>query len=177
MTGGEKVNDLLERLHAMIEGARWLPLGADKCLIDRGAALDLLDEARSMFPQELAEAERLVAARSDFIANAKHEAESVRRAAEERSRQLVDDQEVLRMARAQSRELLVTAETRAEELRRAVTEYVDDALRKTEDALSSSLGEIRGLRARFSRAAASGAPPAEPAPEMPDFDFDIDIDA
>ncbi|MDR2615232.1 MAG: hypothetical protein LBC28_01495, partial [Oscillospiraceae bacterium] len=82
MTGGEKVNDLLERLHAMIESARWVPFGADKCLIERGAALDLLDEARSMFPQELAEAERLVAARSDFIANAKHEAESVRRAAE-----------------------------------------------------------------------------------------------
>jgi vacuolar-type H+-ATPase subunit H len=129
-----------------------------------------------MFPQELAEAERLVAARSDFIANAKHEAESVRRAAEERSRQLVDEQEVLRMARAQSRELLVSAETRAEELRRAVTEYADDALRRTEDALSAALGEMKNLRTRFSRAVIdSAAPTAEYNSEPPDFDIDIDL--
>ncbi|MDR0446439.1 MAG: hypothetical protein LBH17_05335 [Oscillospiraceae bacterium] len=168
----------------MIESAKWVPLGADKCIIDRGAALDILDEARSMFPQELAEAERLVAARSDFIANAKHEAEAVRRAAEERSRQLVDEQEVLRMARAQSRELLVNAETRADELRRAVTEYTGEALRKTENALSSALEETRDLRTRFSRAltdSATPVPPAAGAPVDDDFmpdisEFDIDID-
>ncbi|MDR1329367.1 MAG: hypothetical protein LBK23_07180, partial [Oscillospiraceae bacterium] len=152
MAGGEKVNDLLEQLHAMIESAKWVPLGADKCLIDRGAALDLLDEARSMFPQELAEAERLVAARSDFIANAKHEAEAVRRAAEERSRQLVDEQEVLRMARVQSRDMLVTAETNAAELRRTVTEYADNTLHSIEQALSAALDDMKNLRLRFSRA-------------------------
>ncbi|NLB28706.1 MAG: hypothetical protein GX823_00535 [Clostridiales bacterium] len=172
MNGGERVSDLLEQLHMMIQSAKWIPIGADKCIIDRGAALDLIDEARSMFPQELDEAQRLVAARSEFIANAKREAEAVRRAAEERSRQLVDEQEVLRIAKAQSHDMLVSAEAGVESLRRAVTEYVDTTLQRTEESLAAALDEMQNSRARF-----HGALNGEPFPQPADTDeYDIDID-
>ena len=172
MTGGERVSDLLEQLQMMIQSAKWIPIGADKCVIDRGAALDLLSEAQSMFPQELAEAQRLVAARSEFIANAKREAETVRRAAEERSRQLVDEQEVLRIARAQSQDLIASAEANAETLRRTVNEYVDTTLRRTEESLTVALDEMKNSRARF-RGAFNGAPQERPV-DADEYDIDID---
>ena len=177
MNGGERVSDLLEQLRVMIQNAKWIPIGADKCVIDRGAALDLLDEAQSMFPQELSEAQRLVAARSEFIANAKREAETVRRAAEERSRQLVDEQEVLRLAKAQSQELIATADANAETLRRTVNEYVDTTLRRTEESLAAALDEMHNSRARF-HGALNGMPPAErPEERTVEVDeYDIDID-
>lgn len=162
MTGGERVSDLLDQLRVMIESARWIPIGADKCVIDRGAALDLLDEARSSFPQELAEAERLVEARSDFIANAKREADTIRHNAEERSRQLVDEQEVLRIAKVESRDLLVSAETKAENLRRSVTDYVDEMLRTSVTTLSTALDELQNTRTRFTSAAGSANAAAAP---------------
>ena len=159
----------------MIQSAKWIPIGADKCVIDRGAALDMIDEALSMFPQELGEAQRLVAARSEFIANAKREAETVRRAAEERSRQLVDEQEVLRLAKAQSQEMIASAETNAESLRRAVNDYVDTTLRRTEESLSAALDEMHNSRARF-HGALNGAPPPEQERNEEIDEYDIDID-
>jgi len=185
MPSGERVADLLEQLRVMIQSARWIPIGADKCVIDRGAALDLIDEARASFPQEIAEAERLVSARSDFIANAKREADTIRRAAEERSRQLVEEQEVLRIAKAESRDLLASAEAKAENLRRSVTDYVDEMLRGSVSALSDSLDKIEQTRSRFTQVAGVPADsypadelPAEELPPLePELEGEFDPDA
>ena len=150
---GVRVQELLEQLHSMITDAWGVPLGAEKCVIERDKALDLLDEIRREFPTEIAEAKRLVDARAEFINNAKREAEHIRKAAEERARQLIDEQEVARVARARSKELLSTAESTSTELRRVANEYVDDAMRRTEDALAAALDEIRQSRSKFRSAA------------------------
>ena len=76
-----RIPELLEMLYAMISEAWGLPLGAEKCVIERDKALDLLDEIRAAFPTEIAEAKRLLDARADFINNAKREAEAIRRTA------------------------------------------------------------------------------------------------
>ncbi|MDR2356502.1 MAG: hypothetical protein LBD92_00235 [Oscillospiraceae bacterium] len=149
MSSGNRVQELLDELHAMITEAWGIPLGAEKCVIERNKALDLLDDIRAQFPQELAEAKRLVEARTEFIGNAKREAEAVRKAAEDRARQLVDEQEVLRIAQTRSAEMLSSAERSSAELRRAANEYIDDALRHTEDVLASALTEMRESRAKF----------------------------
>ena len=148
-----RIPELLEMLHAMISEAWGLPLGAEKCVIERDKALDLLDEIRAAFPTEIAEAKRLLDARADFINNAKREAEAIRRTAEERARQLIDEQEVSRIARAKSNEMISHAESSTTELRRVANEYVDDAMQRTEEALATALGEIRESRARFRQAA------------------------
>ena len=151
--------ELLEMLHTMITEAWGLPLGAEKCVIERDKALDLLDEVRAQFPTEIAEAKRLIDARTDFINNARREAEAIRRTAEEKAKQLIDEQEIIRIARARSNELLNAAETATNELRRVANEYVDDAMQRTEEALASALDELRQSRSRFKQAARSIDPP------------------
>lgn len=142
-------------LSTMVTEAWGVPLGNDKCIVEREKVLSLLDEIKAQLPVELAEAKRLVSARDEFISNAKREAEAIRKAAEERSRQLVDEQEVVRIAKAQAAEVTTTAETKSRELRRVANEYVDDALRRTEEAVSAALDEVRSSRVRF-RSAAGG---------------------
>ena len=132
-----------------------LPLGAEKCVIERDKVLDLLDEIKAQFPTELAEAKRLVAARSEFIANAKREAESIRKVAEEHARQMIDEQEIIRSARAKSNEMIATAEAKSSELRRVANEYADDALKRTEEAIEEALNEVRHSRANFRSVSAS----------------------
>ena len=164
-----RIPELLEMLHSMISEAWGLPLGAEKCVIERDKALDLLDEIRASFPTEIAEAKRLLDARADFINNAKREAEAIRRTAEDRARQLIDEQEIVRISRSKSHEMLSSAESSSTELRRVANEYVDDAMKRTEEALAAALGEIRESRAKFRQA-------ARVASESPKVNLQTDID-
>jgi len=173
---GSRVQELLEMLHTMITEAWGIPLGAEKCVIERDKALDLLDEIRAQFPQELAEAKRLVDARTEFINNAKREADAIRKSAEEHAKQLVDEQEILKAAKAKSNAMVSTAENSSGELRRAANEYVDDAMKRTEEALARALEEMRETRAKF-RSAAGGAMKAEARPagnEITSYDIEMD---
>lgn len=154
---GNRVQELLEMLYSMINEAWGIPLGAEKCVIERDKALDLIDEIKTQFPIELAEAKRLVDARAEFIGAAKREADQIRKTAEERAKQLIEEQEVIRMAKMRSNEIVSQAETTSGELKRAASDYVDDAMKRTEEALSMALEEMRKTRARFRSAAASTA--------------------
>ncbi|MCL2044768.1 MAG: hypothetical protein FWG88_00085 [Oscillospiraceae bacterium] len=163
-----RIPELLEMLHTMITEAWGLPLGAEKCVIERDKALDLLDEIRAQFPTEIAEAKRLVDARADFINNAKREADTVRRTAEEKAKELIDEQEIIKAARQKSEEMLSSTEASTAELRRVANEYVDDAMKRTEEALAAALGEIRESRSKFrqaSRAMQSGSSSPSPYDE------------
>ena len=174
---------MLNMLHAMITEAWGVPLGAEKCVIDRDKALDILDEIRGQFPTEIAEAKRLLDARADFINNAKREADTIKRNAEEKARQLIDEQEIIKVSRAKSNEMLSHAETSSTELKRVANEYVDDSMQRTEEALNLVLDEIKQSRQRFRQAAKAASaphkaapptgPPHQPSP-MQEFDFDLE---
>ncbi len=153
------VEELVDMLFAMIDEAKNMPLSGDKCIIERDKALDLLDDIKAQFPVELGEAKKLLAARNDYIASAKREAELIRKQAEEKARQMLAEDELMAQAKQRANELLKTADDRSRELRRAANEYCEDALRRTEEAVSEAYDEIKRSRARF-RAAASGVQPA-----------------
>ena len=168
-----RIPELLQMLYDMIRDAWGLPLGTEKCVIERDKALDLLEEIRTQFPTEIAEAQRLVSARAEFVNSAKREAEAIRRTAEERARQLIDEQEIIRISRARSHEMLASAESSTTELRRVANEYVDEAMKRTEESLAAALDEIRQSRAKF-KVAASAMP--APPPPIPYEDEDDEVD-
>lgn len=168
---GNGVQELLDMLYSMISEAWGLPLGAEKCVIERDKVLDLLDEIKAQFPTELAEAKRLVAARNEFIANAKKEADSIRKVAEERARQLVDEQEIVKNARIKSNSMLAEAEAKSSELRKVANSYADDALHRTEEAINEALEEVRQSRSRF-RSASAMVGKMEHAASNIDIDMD-----
>ena len=89
-----EVMELIDQLYTMVSEAWGVPLGNEKCIVERDQVLEILDEIKTAMPVELSEAKRLVSARDEFINNAKREAEGIRNQAEERARALVDDQEI-----------------------------------------------------------------------------------
>ncbi|MEG0035448.1 MAG: hypothetical protein RR147_02435 [Oscillospiraceae bacterium] len=156
-----EITELLEMLYNTITDARPVPLAKEKCMISREGTLNLLDDIRAQLPIELAEAKRLVAARDEFIANAKREADAIRKASEERAIHLVEEQEITRIAKAHCTEIVNSAENKSRELMRVANEYVDDALRRTEEAVTAALNEVHNSRARFRSMAGS-----RPAPQV-----------
>ena len=168
------VEELLDMLFEMIDEAKNAPFsGGDKCVIERDRALDLIDDIRSQFPIELAESQKIMANRNELMASAKREAESIRKAAEDKARQLLSEDLIALQGKQQAAELMRVAEERSRELKRAANEYCEDALRRTEEAVAEAYEEIKQSRARF-RAAAGAAP--QPTGSRPIYDAAADED-
>ena len=144
-----EVMELIENLYTMVSEAWGVPLGNDKCIVEREAVLEILNEIKTRLPAELSEAKRVVTAKDEFIGNAKREAESVRKNAEEKARELLEEQEIVKRANALSQQLVNDAETKSKELRRVASEYVDDILRRTEETVGAALRSINESRASF----------------------------
>ena len=152
------VNRLIDMLYERIEDAKSPALKPNMSMVDRDELLDLLDEIRAQFPMELAEAKKLIAARTEYIASAKREGELIRKQAEEKARQMVSEDELLAQTKQKANELMRTAEERSRDLRKAANDYCEDALRRTEEAVAEAYDEIKKSRARFRALAGGGAP-------------------
>ena len=143
------IEEILTTLYEMVQDAWSLPLGADKCVLERDKVLDLLDEISNQLPGELKQAKTIVESRNDVITNAKREAENILKQAEQRARQMISREEITKQAEQQAAEMIKAAQTKIKELRQVTNDYVDDAMKRTEDAIAQSLGEIRESRTKF----------------------------
>ena len=72
------IEEVISKLYEMVQDAWSLPLGADKCVLERDKVLDLLDEINNQLPGEFKQAKTIVDARNEVITNARREAEAER---------------------------------------------------------------------------------------------------
>ena len=169
-----EVMELIDQLYTMVSEAWGVPLGNEKCIVERDQVLEILDEIKTAMPVELSEAKRLVSARDEFINNAKREAEGIRNQAEERARALVNDQEIVRIAKARSNEMLASTQAKADALRQASSQFCVDALRRTEEAIGSVQQAHAAFQGVAGSTAAPAAPAAAPAARQPEIHFEDD---
>ena len=144
-----EVMELIDQLYTMVSEAWGVPLGNEKCIVERDQVLEILDEIKTAMPVELSEAKRLVSARDEFINNAKREAENILKQAEQRARQMISHEEVYLQAQKEADDLMKNAQAKIKELRQVTNDYVDDSLRRTEEAVAEALSEIRNSRSKF----------------------------
>ncbi len=142
----KRVEELIQELQDMMNDAKAVPLTGGKSLVDTELVLDILDEIQDSLPSEIRQAKNIVADRSQIIAEAKKESEGIIRAAEERKQQLVNQHEITRAAQAQAVEIMNDAKAKTNDMRRAAAEFVEDVMKKTDDALTSQLTELRKTR-------------------------------
>ena len=140
------IEELITKLYDMVQDARSLPLGADKCIVERDKVLDMLDEISNQLPGELKQAKTIVDSRNELIAKAKREAEGQ---AQAQAKQLVSQEATYKEAQAHAEEMIRTAQAKIKELKQVTNDYVDDSLKRTEEAIAEALGEIRESRSRF----------------------------
>ena len=143
------IDELVEMLYDMVSDAWALPLSGEKCILERDKALDLIEDIRANLPKDLENARRIVEDRNNILSEAKREAESIKRSAEERARHMVSEDEILITARQKANELITVAETRSRDICRAANEYVDDMLLRVEDVMNQALDETRKSRQQF----------------------------
>ncbi len=143
------IEELIGTLYEMVQDAKSVPFSSDRCAIEREHVLDLLDEISNRLPGELKQAKTIVESRSELITSAKREAEGILKQAQAQARQLVSQEAVYAEAKSQANEMVRAAQDKIKELKQVTNDYVDDSLRRTEEAVAESLAEIRDSRSKF----------------------------
>ena len=141
-----RVDDLISELQDLVADSKTLPLSGGKVIVDAEKIYDILDEIQDTLPAEVRQAKNIVADRGQIISEAKKEADDIIRAAEERKKQLIDQSEVMREAKAESTELINAAKAKSAEIRKAANDYVDNIMKRTDDAITAQLTELRKTR-------------------------------
>ena len=100
------IEEVISKLYEMVQDAWSLPLGADKCVLERDKVLDLLDEINNQLPGEFKQAKTIVDARNEVITNARREAEAIQKQAEQKARQLLSEDAIVARAKDEATRLM-----------------------------------------------------------------------
>ena len=92
---GTPIDELINNLYEMVEDAWAMPLGNDRCVLEREKVLDILDEVRANLPSDLKMAREIVEKRNDIIAAGKKEYDNLKKQADEYAKQKVNDHEII----------------------------------------------------------------------------------
>ena len=87
--------------------------------------------------------------RNELIGQARREAEALIRQAQEKADKMVEEETIYQEAKRQCQEMVLRTQTKMAELRKASNDYMDDALRRTEEAIALSLEDVRDTRTKF----------------------------
>ena len=143
------IEDIIGSLYDMVQDARAMPLAADKCILERDRVLDMLDEIIAQLPGELKQSRTIVESRNELINQARREAEGIIRQAQEQAKQMVTKEAIYAEAKKRSEELVGQTQNKINQIRKAGNEYMDDALRQTEETITQALNEVRDTRMKF----------------------------
>ena len=105
---------LVDRLEELVASAQKMPIG-NRAILDRRRLLDVVDQMRIAVPQEVREAQDIVAHRDAIRREAEEEGRILLAQAEERASRLVEQHEITQAARQRAEEIAAEAEARLEE--------------------------------------------------------------
>lgn len=141
-----KVDDLILQLQDVIGAAKSMPFSGGKVMVSSDEIYDIIDQIQDAMPAEVRQAKNIVADRKSILAEANRESENIIRAAEERKKVMLNQNEIVREAQAKSKEIVEDARQKSAEIRKAANVYVDSIIKRTEEGIASQLDEIRKTR-------------------------------
>ena len=143
------VNELLDTIEDTLEESTSMPLSGGKRLVDVEKVRDYLDDIRANLPGELRQAQQIVNDRAQIVDTANAQAQAIVKKAEERARILVSDAEIVKAAQQRAAEITAAAQSEAGTLRQTVTDYCDNMLKTTEEAMVENAAQVKNVRANL----------------------------
>ena len=143
------VNELLDTIEDTLEESTSMPLSGGKRLVDVEKVRDYLDDIRANLPGELRQAQQIVNDRAQIVDTANAQAQAIVKKAEERARILVSDAEIVKAAQQCAAEITAAAQSESRTLRQTVTDYCDNMLKTTEEAMVENAAQVKNVRANL----------------------------
>ena len=133
---------LVERLESLAASAKKLPL-TNNVVIDQAAVLELIDQLRAAVPPEVAQARRVTEEAGRITERAREEGDAVIGRAQEQAARMLEDRELVQMAKQRAGEIIDTASREASEIRRGADEYAAGVLIRLEGECIKALTSIK----------------------------------
>ena len=108
----------------------------------------LLVEVRAAVAK-LRQAQQIVNDRAQIVDRANAQAHAIVKKAEERARILVSDAEIVKAAQQRAAEITAAAQSESSTLRQTVTDYCDNMLKTTEEAMVENAAQVKNVRANL----------------------------
>lgn len=125
---------LLDELEDIVENSSTIPF-AGKALVDRGEILDIIKEIRIQLPDEVKQAQWIKEERQRILVDAQQEAESIMKDARTHIEEMVEKDEITRLAQKRAEEIIEQGQAHAKEIRIGARQYADDLLAGIEESL------------------------------------------
>lgn len=140
------INENLDLIDDILDAAWSVPLSGGKCMVDIDKLREIIDDIRLNMPSEIKQAKLIVSDRKVIIDDARKEAESITRIADERGKKLVETSEIVRQSQERAKDIIAQTNAQNRELKRATNEFIENALKSSEDILGAALQEIKTTR-------------------------------
>lgn len=132
-----ELDDLIDELEEVIAAGIRLPLSGGRTLIDETRVLEIIDQMRTVIPEEIRRARRIIA-----------EQEQLLTIAQARVQEVLSERGLLAAVEAERERLLQQAEQEAAEVRAGADAYARQVLEELDERLSKLLSSVRnGLHA------------------------------
>jgi vacuolar-type H+-ATPase subunit H len=145
-----EILELIEALEDKVERSWTLPF-IGKSLMDKEEILDLLQEIRIKFPEEMKQAKWVKEERQRIISDAQKEAQNIIKNAEEKIVAMVDEHEITRQAYDHANDIIQKAQENAHELRNGAVSYTENLLVSVEQEFISMVETLRENRQQLKK--------------------------
>jgi hypothetical protein len=147
MEPGEEIEALVDELEQIVADAK-SPFGGggQRKVVEAQDIYEILDEIRRVFPQEFADARRIVKEEAETLERAQMQADAIIADAQQQAMILAGDQEVVRLAQQQADDIRDKAAQYERDTRYNAEEYADTVLAHLEDNLKSIANSVTRVR-------------------------------
>ena len=150
------IDEVLEEMDELLDKAGSVPFVSHKKVIDGERMRELINDVRLNMPHELKEAKKIEFDCQRILNEAKLNAESIIRKAEERAAQIVSREAIVTEAKKKALDMLTKAQTAAKNLQQNAAASVAKMLNDTENYYSRNLQSIKVVKGKLSSTVSAG---------------------
>ena len=132
---------VIDKLEASVRQGTVLPFGYR--IVSEERILELIEKLRASLPEEVGRARTIAKNGDRLVREAQEKAQAIVVEASSQQSQLVDDNEIVRRARATAEIVLREAEQKAERVREGADAYAAQVLTDLDVRLSGALGSVK----------------------------------
>ena len=147
--------EIIDRIEELLDGSKRIPFSAN-IVINGDEMYDLIEELRTVMPEEFKQSRWIVKERENMIEEAKKQADKIIRNSQEKADTLVGETEIMKRATRKSEEMMSSIEARARTIRLEAEDYADEKLANLEAVLHKLLNSIEKGREQFKNTLSSG---------------------
>ncbi len=126
--------DLIDEVEDIVEAGTSVPF-TGKVMVDKEEILDIIKEIRIKLPDEIKQAAWIKEERQRILAEAQKDADNLINEANYKLKEMVDEDEVIRVANQRAEDIVTRAQINAKEIRIGAMEYADTLLEETQENL------------------------------------------